>query len=314
MNYPMKKSDEKKKNLDCSIATLTINDKIFFCNNEDFMRAKDQTFILFVPSQVIPKKWNEPEEEGNDKIFGFTLVGSRFDDKLFPQGGINSEGLSYDINALPPTVLKKREGKAWSTAFNFCDILWTNRTVDEVITWFKTHKFPFEKISYQIHFADALGDAVVIGANEEGELVYTRKGDKKYLISTNFNLVNHDNCEEYPCKRFDDATEIAKRLVKKDDVTLDDCVEILKKIHFEYKKEKGTLYSNIFDLVKRKIYLYHLGNFTQKVEFNFPDEIVSSKFVNEADQYKIAGFTKNGRLDFEGIQIYTICKLFDAKN
>lgn len=307
----MKRKNKIGRNLGCTIATLTINDKIFFCNNEDYKRPEDGTFILFVPQQEIPKNWNLPKSNGTNKIYGFSLVGSKFDDGLYPQGGINSEGLCYDINALPATSLKKNEGKTWLSATNFFDLLWTNKSVDDVINWFKTHKFPYDNFSFQIHVADAFGDAVVIGANEDAEMVFTKKGDKEYLISTNFNIVNPENHFDYPCKRYSKALEIAERLVKKKDLTVGDCIEILKATHIEYKKETGTLYSNIFDLVKKKILLFHIGNFKRRIEFDLKNELEFKDDLNEADQYKIADSAKFQRLNFEGMRVYTISKLFN---
>lgn len=297
-------------NSGCTIVTITINDKIFFCNNEDYQRPKDGTFILFVPPQEIPAKWNSPDKNDYINIFGFSLVGSKFDGKLAPQGGINSEGLCYDINGLPPVSLKRQEGEPWHSTFNFFDILWTNRTVTDVINWFKTRKFPSDHFSYQIHVADAFGDAVVIGLNEDGEMVFTRKGEKYYLLSTNFNLVNPNNYAEYPCKRYDKATEIAEKLVKKNDVTLDDCTEMLDVVHYEYKNESGTLYSNIFDLKEKKIYLYHIGNFNRKIDYDLSKELVFKDEKNEVGQYPIAGSTEE-RLQFKDMRIYTISKLFE---
>ena len=98
---------KNSRDLGCTIVTLAINDKIFFCNNEDYKRPKDGTFISFTPPQEIPEKWNLPDSDGINEIYGFSLVGSKFDNGLYPQGGINSEGLSYDMNALPPIKLKE---------------------------------------------------------------------------------------------------------------------------------------------------------------------------------------------------------------
>lgn len=296
-------------NKGCTIVTVTINDKTFFCNNEDYKRPKDHTFILFVPSQEIPANWNSPDRSGSTNIFGFSLVGSIFDGNLAPQGGINSEGLSYDINGLPPVNLKRNEGESWDSTFNFYDILWTCRTIDDVVNWFTTRKFPFNRFSYQIHFADAFGDAVVISLNEDGEMVFTRKDDKKYLVSTNFNLVNFEN-GDYPCKRYDAATEICEKLVKTNDVTLADCEEILDAAHIEYKDEVGTLYSNIFDLKEKKIYLYHIGKFGNKVEFDLSKELVIKDEKSDIDLYKLAGASED-RLQFDGMRVYTISKLFE---
>lgn len=304
----MKGKRSYRKNLGCTIVTVTLNDKIFFLNNEDYERPEDGTFILFVPPQEIPAKWNSPDKSGTIEMYGFALVGSRFD-MLAPQGGINSEGLSYDINALPPTPLKNQSGIPWDSAYNFYDILWNNRTVKDVINWFKKRKFPFDRFSYQIHVADASGDAVVIGLDANGEMVFTRKGDKKYLVSTNFNLVNTEN-GYYPCNRYDAAVKICERLINTSNVTLADYEEILEAAHIEYKNEVGTLYSNIFDLKEKKIYLYHIGNFDRKVEFDLSEELVFKDEKSEADLYRIAGATEDS-YHFDGLRVYTISKLFD---
>ncbi len=304
----MKRKYKMDRNLGCTIATLTINNKIFFCNNEDYKRPEDGTFILFVPPQEIPAKWNSPDRSGTVNIYGFSLVGSIFDENLCTQGGINSEGLSYDINGLPPVPLKNNEGKSWDCTFNFYDILWTCKTVNDVINWFKTRKFPFDRFSYQIHFADATGDAVVISLNGDGKMVFTRKGVKKYLVSTNFNVVNTES-GYYPCKRYDAAIEICERLVERNDVTLADCEALLDATHIEYKNEVGTLYSNIFDLKEKKIYLYHIGNFARRVVFNLSEELIFKEENSEVDIYKLAGATEE-RLQFKGLRVYTISKLF----
>ena len=297
--------------LGCTIVTVTINDKIFFCNNEDFNRPKDGTFLLFVPPQEVPNKLNLPDEKGASEIYGFSLVGSKFDDGLYPQGGINSEGLSYDINALPLVTLSKNKGKPWKCAMNFYDLLWTNRTVEDIINWFETYKFPYPDSAVQLHFADALGDAVIVSTNKDNEIAFTEKGSKKYLITTNYNIANTDNAYFYPCKRFDAAKEVCERLVKKNDVTFDDCEEIVKAAHVPYKNEAGTLYSNIFDLKEKKIYLYHIGNFDQRVEFNLAEELVFKDEPSEVDLYEIADREVPGRSQFEGMRIYTISKLFE---
>jgi hypothetical protein len=306
----MIKRNDFSRNKGCTIVTVTINDKIFFCNNEDFKRPKDGTFILFVPPQEVPNKVILPDEKGTSEIYGFSLVGSKFDDGLSPQGGINSEGLCYDINAIPSVTLSKNKGKPWKCTMNFFDLLWTNKTVKDVINWFETYKFPHPDSAVQIHFADALGDAVIVSTNKDGELAFTEKGSKKYLVSTNFNIANTDNAYFYPCKKYDAATEVCEKLIEKNDVTLADCEEIIKAAHEPYQNEAGTLYSNIFDLKEMKVYLYHIGNFDQRVEFNLAEELVSKDVKSEVDDYKIIDYIDPNRSQFDGMRIYTISKLF----
>ena len=61
----------------------------------------------------------------------------------------------------------------------------------------------------QLHSADRSGDAVVISAGQDGEIVLTRK-DPGYgfLVSTNFNVANPSNAIDYPCWRYDKAHEL----------------------------------------------------------------------------------------------------------
>ena len=160
-----------------------------------------------------------------------------------------------------------------------------------------------------MHVADATGDAVVICANKNGEFEFVKMSKEKYLISTNFNLINPDNHYTYPCKRFDKAKEISKKLAQRNDVTIDDCIEIIEATHVEYKGEAGTLYSNIFDLKKKKIHLFHIGNFERKVEFDLEEELHVTNKPSEADLYKIAG--TGNEINFENMRIYTISKLFE---
>ena len=73
-------------------------------------------------------------------------------------------------------------------------------------------------MTYQIHLADASGDAVVISAGPDGEVAYTRKlPGNGYLVSTNFNLANPGNGTK--SWRYDKATALLAELLKSEDVT-----------------------------------------------------------------------------------------------
>lgn len=132
-------------------------------------------------------------------------------------------------------------------------------------------------ISYQLNFADASGDAVVISVDENGELAFTRKRkDKNYLISTNFNKANPENAMEYPCSRYNKAEEMLERIESENDLTVDYIKSILDSVHV-----KGlfntTLYSNIFDLKNGVIYLYHWHQFDEVVMLNVDEELAKGK-------------------------------------
>ncbi len=60
-----------------------------------------------------------------------------------------------------------------------------------------------------------MGNAVVISADQNGEIAFTRKGiGDGYLLSTNFNLANPEN-GKYPCWRFDTASRMLRKIEHK---------------------------------------------------------------------------------------------------
>ncbi len=88
-------------------------------------------------------------------------------------------------------------------------------TVKEVIDWINSHqRFPY--MHDQMHFADKTGDAVIVSAGMDAEIVFTRKtqGDG-FLVSTNFNVANPSNGYGYPCWRFDKANDLLEQLIDK---------------------------------------------------------------------------------------------------
>ncbi|MGY5853442.1 MAG: carcinine hydrolase/isopenicillin-N N-acyltransferase family protein [Candidatus Thorarchaeota archaeon] len=299
--------DTEKQNPEmCTIFTISMGKKVLFGNNEDNQRSPDETFIAFVPRQEIPNSWSTPGIEGSSVIHGFLLVGVIEGKKLFPQGGVNDRGLCYDINGLPPVRFNGQSGISWREWFNSFDILWHCSTVKDVENWYLTHQFSSQTwYGGQLHFADATGDAMVLGIGPSGEYVFTWKGDEHFLVSTNFNLANHENANGYPCSRFETATHML-RSIDEDTLTVEACADILDAVHIEYKDRNGTVYSNIFDLVKRKAYIYHLHDFDNVIEFDLDQEL--SQIKTNDTQFRMAG--SNLFSKFQGVRIFVIEDLF----
>ena len=133
----------------------------------------------------------------------------------------------------------------------------------------------------------------------------TWKGDEHFLVSTNFNLANHENANGYPCSRFETATHML-RSIDEDTLTVEACADILDAVHIEYKDRNGTVYSNIFDLVKRKAYIYHLHDFDNVIEFDLDQEL--SQIKTNDTQFRMAG--SNLFSKFQGVRIFVIEDLF----
>ena len=294
----------------CTIFTIALGDKVFFGNNEDNQRLPDETFIAFVPKQEIPLSWSTPGVDGSTSIHGFMLVGVREGNSLLPQGGINDQGLCYDINGLPSFPFNGQEGVPWRDWFNAFDILWHCSTVREVEEWFLTHECTFPVWGGgQFHVADATGDAMVMSINQDGNYSFSGKNRKNFLVSTNFNLANKENrWGNYPCPRFVTATEMLKKIEVEDELTTEACAKILDAVHIEYKNNNGTVYSNVYDLKNLKAYIYHLHDFEKVVEFDLTYELSRMESNMSERDFNMAG--SNLFSKFEGVRIYLIHDLF----
>jgi len=243
----------------CTIFSITYGESALFGNNEDWLNP-------------LTYYWVEPPSQNNYGIlyFGF--------DNLFPQGGINEKGLAFDGNALPGITLQKyREGLKPSQAIVNNLIMQKCATVSEAIEMAKSYDWSQSfggVLGGQFLLADALGDAVVISANSDGEIVFTRKPDGNgFLVSTNFNRANPENrYGKYPCKRYNTTVKMLGEIENESNLTVDFLASVLEEVHAEGKKI-NTLYSNIFDLKNCVAYLYYWHQFNYVVTFDVAEVI-----------------------------------------
>ena len=118
--------------------------------------------------------------------------------------------------------------------------------------------------------ADAKSNSVIIEWGK-GKLQFLFKEDC-YQISTNFVQSNYENPEDYPCERY----KIADRILRNAKAANVDLIRsVLSATHFEHISP--TLYSNICDLKKKRIYLYFFHNFEEEVVFDFDTELKKGK-------------------------------------
>ncbi len=259
----------------CTIFSASVGDKVLFGNNEDYYKPK--TYL-----------WTEPATEEN---YGCVYLGFK---DYSHQGGINEKGLCFDANALPksginphselippPHYKAPHEHYAiWAPVL----ILRKAATVQEAIKiadrYQRKNWYPNSgDISYQLNFADANGDAVVISVDENGELAYTRKKKgENYLISTNYNKANPKNALEYPCRRYTKAEEMLGAINSENKLTVDYFKSILNSVHQEGIFSQ-TLYSNIFDLKNGVIYLYHWHQFDEVVVLKVDEELAKGEIM-----------------------------------
>lgn len=239
----------------CTIFTVSRGDKVFFGNNEDW--TNPNTYI-----------WFELPKEGK---YGGVYLGF---DNFFPQGGMNEKGLCYDANALPKMTLNDhpelQHSQEWIVKhiMDVCDNISQVIQVAQEFNWGTS-------IAYQVHLADAFGDAVVISAGTDGELNYTRKNaGEGFLVSTNFN-VGYPTNGWTPCWRYPTATEMLNNINQEEELDVEAIRDILDATHQE--GTYATKYSNIFDLVNRDIYIYQNFNFKDVVRLNLDEELAKGK-------------------------------------
>ena len=258
----------------CTIFSAAIGDRVLFGNNEDYYISK--TFL-----------WTEP---ATNEIYGCIYLGFK---DYSHQGGINEKGLCFDANALPKSKINPHDElslppnyeKPYENIILWIPVLILRKaaTVEEAIEIAKKYQrinwYPISgNIKYQLNFADAKGDAVVISVDENGELAFTKKNENEnFLISTNYNKSNPENALEYPCERYNITEEKLKQIKTENSLTVDLFKSILDTVH-----EKGifnrTLYSNIFDLKNGIIYMYYKHQYNEVVVLNVKEELAKEHF------------------------------------
>jgi len=244
----------------CSVFTVSKGDQVFFGGNDDYITT-DNYF------------WVDP---GSAQYYGAIWIGEVGN----VQQGVNEKGLAYDANGLPRVDVNphiERQFVEGDYSIYPIRILRECSTVKEVIHWVNTHQW-HDYMHDQMHFADATGDAVIISAGSDGEVVFTRKpeGDS-YLVSTNFNVADPSNGFGYPCWRFDKASELLEQLVNNnDEITFQDAANVLDAIHAE-QSSSWTVGSMVADLTNGLVYLYYFHQFDSPVVINVQDEIADPR-------------------------------------
>ena len=243
----------------CTVFTIAKGDQVFFGGNDDYTNP-DSYY------------WVDP---GDGENYGAIWIG--YPDNV--QQGVNEMGLAYDANGLPRVDTNPhQERKSVSGDYSAypIHILHECATVAEVIEWVEAHQW-HTYMHDQMQFADATGDAVIISAGEDGEVVFTRKppGDG-FLVSTNFNVANPSNGYGYPCWRYDTATERLAELLEMDgELTAQDATAVLDAVHVE-GGSSWTLESMLADLPNGVVYLYTFHQFDHPLVLNVADEIAKA--------------------------------------
>jgi hypothetical protein len=253
----------------CTVFTASLGETVLFGNNED-VGDKNVT-VWFIPTTESTYGW---------VCFRFRDYPIQID--KFPMGGMNDQGLCFDITSIPATIrplpgtieealqfIEQDTNLPALTTFNpgtFCGrILETCATVEEVIQYIAQYDFLFYG-EFQFLFADKSGDSMILCPDSDGKMKIIRK-EGVYQAITNFNVLNPE-LGHYPCDRYENAVWMLKGIEKEDDLTVDYFTSILQKTH-----SGGTTYSTIYDPVENMVYMYNQHNFGWIVVFDLEEEL-----------------------------------------
>jgi hypothetical protein len=242
------------------VFTLSKGEQAFFGGNDDYINPDSYYWI----------------DPGDAQNYGAIWIGRP--DNV--QQGVNEQGLAYDSNGLPRVDVNPHSERipvSGSYTSYPIHILHECATVEEVITWVKAHQW-HSFMHDQMHFADATGDAVIISAGIDGEVVFTRKppGDG-FLVSTNFNVANPANSYSYPCWRYDKAWELLSQMVNQgEQLTAQNAASVLDAVHVE-AGIAWTIESLVADLSRGLVYLYYFYQFDRPVVLNVKEEIANAR-------------------------------------
>jgi len=225
----------------CTAFLVADGDVVLFGNNEDFWNP-------------LINMWFVPAGEGT---YGRVCFG--YDD-YSPQGGMNEKGLVFDGFATEPRKVTKSADKPKYVGHILDDALAKCATVEEVIAFFDKYNLEFLERA-MLMFADRSGDAVII----EGDDLIRKQG--KFQIVTNFYQSQYQP-DEYPCRRYKTAHRM---LSGSDEFTVDLCERVLDAVHAD--GQAATLYSNVYDLKRGLVHLYHFHDFENAVVIDVAEEL-----------------------------------------
>lgn len=229
--------------LGCTAFLVSDHENVLAANNED--SSNPDTKIWFVPRDA----------EGR---LGRVYLGYG---NLWPQGGMNEEGLFFDGFGLAPMTAREPDGKPKATFLHILESMERFSTVEEVVGLFEQHDRSFMD-SFMLVFADATGDAVII---ERDALLRRNDG---LIITSHLQQSRLAPDEEPGCQRYRIACQM---IASMPEVSVHNCRRVLSAVHFE--GESTTQYSNICDLRNRRLHLYHFHDFEHALVFDLATEL-----------------------------------------
>ena len=237
------RADPVKDYLHCTIFNSNEGDLVLAGNNEDNTYADDGPTISIITA---------------DQNHSHGCLAVHYDRAAKLTGGMNDQGLFYDGNAVPATGYTPDPNKqtfSEGTEPLRLHILRTCASIDDVQAVLADYNEPvFATAQHQ--WVDATGASMICGWNgDAGEQQCLVKSGVPYQASSNFNAFT-----EEPDSRYN--TAMAK-LEYWQNISVAGFTYILSLVH-----QSNTLYSNVNDLVARKMYIYYHHPSWPDMDFN----------------------------------------------
>ena len=258
----------------CSVFTVTDGAKTFFGNNED--QTNSYAVVPFVPAAK-GKYGHFYMETPHDPASAVPPAEPPMIEH-YPQGGMNDQGLAYDVTATP---LKGARQMKFSPEQKVLDpqdeyqgyilrrVLAQAATVEEAIKIIKEYQVP-DFFTIQVLLADKGGRSAILGIGKDDRLSVIRSSEN-YQVLTNFSQADPENSTI-----FDPRFDIANAMLKEDaSVNVANFLSLMAAVHVE--GVAATVYSNIYDLNKGDIYFYYFHNYQEPVRVNLAAELKKGK-------------------------------------
>ncbi len=237
----------------CTIFSGAKDGEVLIGNNEDFFDPFTQVWYVRPEGAALDGRRFAAGRYGR-VYFGYTNV------PFFMQGGMNEAGLFFDYTAQTHLEMKKSAGKARHMTDLMDEWMATCSTVQEVLDRIgEIHWGVMENAC--AFLADGTGGSAIY----EGDETIHKQG--RTQVGTNFRQSTTPP-DEITCSRFKIATEM---LEANDEVSVPHFRRVLSAVHQEAGSK--TVYSNIYDLSRKLVYLYHFHDFEHVVEVDLAAEL-----------------------------------------
>ena len=238
----------------CSVITSS-SDGVWFGYNEDrpLFTFDQNTYIRF--------------HENTSETYAFMEVTWESPEIFSLKVGINEFGVAISGNGLSGTEMNPHPEKefSWKSHSFYRLVLQYARNITDVLEIID--KFEFEPVmAFQVHIADAIGNAIVVSPGDDGEIAITPISDE-LLISTNTNAIDID--DGAIDTRYTTAVDAMGEAYVNSKERMKNALDM---VHGE-SYEGYTYYSTIFDLENRMAYFYLMHDFDVEIEFDIDDEL-----------------------------------------